>query len=197
MPQTQGRKRAAVSSLRVLDPAMESTIKPGKLAPRPKSLNGQVLWILDHGARTGEEAAGMSRVFRVWREMLEKEYQFKAIHRLVANNVATPFRHGREKFEEIARTGGVVINGGAVSGSTTSCAVHDAIQLEKRGVATVTMVHDDLTSAARAGAATLGIADLRVVLIAQEADRQDAPEGVVRKAAQALYPQVVQALIQA
>jgi hypothetical protein len=175
---------------------MEVAIEPGSLAERASDLNGRIVWVLEGGGGGGaaDGVGTRNRLFAIWAELLAKQYDLSAIRHLGAANVASPFRHGLKIFEEIIEAGGVVINGGAVSGSTTAAAIHDAVYLENHAIPTVTAVHQDLGSAARAGAAMLGLAELYVILIPQEADKHNTAEPVARKVAADLYQQVIASL---
>ncbi len=100
--------------LRVLDPAGEAAHPESKLAPRPADLTGKVLWFVDGRGHVEKSVPGMNRIFRVWRERLEKEYKFADVRYVRTDNIASPFRHGKETFEEIVKTADVVINGVAL-----------------------------------------------------------------------------------
>ncbi len=103
-----------MSAMRILDPEAESTHAPRKLAPRPSSFDGKVLWILDgHGdAEAGKPV--MNRVFRAWKEGLEREFDFAEVRFNRTDNLATPFRHGRDVFEQVVSVADIVINGVAL-----------------------------------------------------------------------------------
>lgn len=103
-----------MTKLRVLDPTGESAQPETKLAPRPADLNGKVLWFVDGRGHVDHSVPSMNRIFRAWRERLEKEYKFANIRYVRTDNIASPFRHGKETFEEIVKTADVVINGVAL-----------------------------------------------------------------------------------
>ncbi|MDO8531296.1 MAG: hypothetical protein Q7T26_03875 [Dehalococcoidia bacterium] len=100
--------------LRVLDPTGEAAQPESKLAPRPTDLTGKVLWFVDGRGHVENSVPGMNRIFRVWKERLQKEYKLGDVRYVRTDNIASPFRHGKETFEEIVRTADVVVNGVAL-----------------------------------------------------------------------------------
>jgi len=103
-----------MTKLRVLDPAGEPAHPPSKLAPRPGTLEGKVVWLVDGHGDSEQGKPVMNRVFRAWKERLEKEHRLAEVHYVRTDNIATPFRHGKETFEKIVKTADVVINGVAL-----------------------------------------------------------------------------------
>ena len=103
-----------MAAMRILNPAGKPHQPPTRLAPRPSDLNGKVLWIVDgHGDSEGGQPV-MNKIFKGWRQRLEQEYDFAAVNYVRTDNIATPFRHGKEMFQKIVDEADVVINGVAL-----------------------------------------------------------------------------------
>jgi hypothetical protein len=150
-------------SLTVLDPTAESTIPKLALAPRLDSLHGKHLWFLDNqGEHWGKGVPQMNPIFRAWLVRLQKDYG--VTHEYVCTEQFTsPFRHGKDKLEEIAKSADAVVNGLACCGSGTSAVIHDAIQYELRGVPTVSLVTDSVEHHAKAATMKLGMVGLPIL----------------------------------
>ena len=105
-----------MAKLRVYDPSGELVQPPSQLAPRVSTLEGQVVWILDgFGAFEGDsQGQTINQIFQHWKERLEREYHPAAIRLARTDNIGTPYRHGKETFEEVVRTADLVINGVAL-----------------------------------------------------------------------------------
>ena len=71
--------------------------------------------------------------------------------------------------------------------------MHDAVQIEHNGVPTVTLVHDRFHTAAKAQAKAHGLPDLPMVVMDQRTYWHGTDEEL-QKAADALYPQVIERL---
>ncbi|MBI2908323.1 MAG: hypothetical protein HYX92_11800 [Chloroflexi bacterium] len=67
--------------------------------------------------------------------------------------------------------------------------MRDAVELERRGIPTVTVVHDLFESPAHAQARALGLADLKFAVVSRT-NAWESPEEVVAKA-DVLFPTVV------
>jgi len=64
------------------------------------------------------------------------------------------------EIDRLMRGCAAVINGICLSGGCTAGAVGDAVELERRGVPTVTLCHAEFETSARQYAASLGLPDL-------------------------------------
>ena len=69
----------------------------------------------------------------------------------------------------------------------------DAVALEQRGIPTVTFVTEPFVSAARAVARSLGLPDLRLVVIPHDYLVED--DDALRTRLDAVFPQVVSAIV--
>ena len=184
-------------NLVVLDPAAESTIVRQQLATRLSALQGKHVWFLDNqGQSWGKGTPVMNPIFRAWQARLEKEFDIKWSYACTEQFTA-PFRHGKDKMDEVARDADVVINGLACCGSGTSAVIHDAVQLEKRGVPTVSLVTDSVVGHVRAATMKAGMLDLAVLSVSHNI-HMFAPVATPAEciaAADVLYPALIDALV--
>ena len=154
-----------MASLTVLDPTAESTIPRLSLAPRLADLHGKHIWFLDNqGEHWGKGTPMMNPIFRAWKERLERDYQITSNY-VCTEQFTSPFRHGKDKLEEIAKDADAVVNGLACCGSGTSAVIHDAIQYELRGVPTVSLVTDSVLGHAKAATMKLGMPGLPILTV--------------------------------
>ncbi len=181
----------------VLDPVAESTIVRQSLAPRLSAIAGKKIWFLDNqGQAWGEGPPRMNPLFQRWQERLSSEYEIKWDY-VCTQQFTSPFRHGKEKLEEIARGADAVINGLACCGSGTSAVIHDAVQYELRGVPSVSLVTDSVAGHAKASTMKLGMTDLPFLVVSHNVHMFSpvcTPEESIA-AADALYPALVAALL--
>ena len=104
-----------MAELEILDPVGEPSQPRSKLASRPRDLNGKLLWFVDGEGEAGESGvAVMNKIFRGWRNRLERQFDLRDIRYVRTDDIGTPFRHGKDTFEEIVNTADVVINGVAL-----------------------------------------------------------------------------------
>jgi hypothetical protein len=178
----------------ILDPSAEYQIPKHTLAPRLTSLSGKRLWFLDsQGQELGKR---MNPIYLRWAERLEADYgitwQFACTEQFVS-----PFRHGKAKFEEIAGSADAIIDGLACCGGGTSAVMHDSVEYEKRGIPTVSLVTDVTLHHARAAAIKLGLPDLHIVTVSHNIHvfAPVATPEECKRAADALYPDMVRALV--
>jgi hypothetical protein len=186
-----------MSHLTVLDPVAESTIVRQQLAPRLTIHAGNRIWFLDNqGQAWSEGPPRMNPIFQVWQERLSREHEIKWDY-VCTQQFTSPFRHGKEKLEEIARSADAVVNGLACCGSGTSAVIHDAVRYELRGVPSVSLVTDSVAGHAKAATMKLGMTDLPVLVVSHNIHMFSpvaTPEECAR-AADALYPAMVAALL--
>jgi len=181
----------------IVDPSAEYTVPRLTPAARLATLRGKRVWFLDNqGEHWGQGTPRMNPIFRTWATLLERDHgitwQFACTEQFVS-----PFRHGKEKFEEVARTADAVINGLACCGGGTSAVIHDAIAYEQRGVPTVSLVTDSALHHAKAATLKLGMPALAILTVSHNV-HMFAPvvgEEESARAAEAIYPDVVRALV--
>jgi len=75
-----------------------------------------------------------------------------------------------------------------------SCSVHDLVDYEARGIATVLVASTEFVRAAEAQAAALGMTDLARRAVYVPHPIQDATDAEVRDKARAAFPGIVEAL---
>ncbi|MEO6953940.1 MAG: hypothetical protein ABI321_19215 [Polyangia bacterium] len=150
-------------SITVLDPTAESTLPRHTPAQRLSSLKGKHVWFLDNqGQHWGQGTPQMNPLFQRWQKRLQEEHGITSEYACTEQFTA-PFRHGKAKLEEVAKSADAVINGLACCGSGTSAVVHDAIEYELRGVPTVTLVTDSVIGHAKLATRKLGM-DVQIVV---------------------------------
>jgi hypothetical protein len=181
----------------VLDPTGESSIEAHTLAPRLAELRGKTIWFCDNqGEQWGRTEAELNPILRTWRRKLEADFAIRS-HYVCTEQFTSPYRHGREKFDEIVRTADAVINGLACCGSGTSALVHDAVRYEQKGIPTVSVVTDTAEPFGKAAMRKLGMPDLKYVVVSHNihmfAMVSTLPEAEAEAAR--LYDQVVRALV--
>ena len=151
--------------MQILDPVAEFTLPKLVGAPRLASLRGKRVWFLDHqGLAWGEGPPRLNPIAQRWRERMEAEHGIVADY-LCTQQFVSPYRHGKDRFEEVASSADAIVNGLACCGGGTSAAVHDAIQYELRSIPTVTLVTDSVDHHARAAMMKLGMNDLRLLVV--------------------------------
>lgn len=186
-----------MAHLTVLDPVAESTIVRQSLAARLGTLAGKRIWFLDNqGQAWGQGPPHMNPLFQRWQERLSREFEIKWDY-VCTQQFTSPFRHGKDKLEDIARSADAVINGLACCGSGTSAVIHDAVQYELRGVPSVSLVTDSVAGHAKAATLKLGMADLPILVVSHNIHMFSpvAPPEECARAADALYPALVAALL--
>ena len=186
-----------MASLTFLDPSAEYAIPRLALAPRLADLRGKHVWFLDNqGEHWGKGVPQMNPIFRQWKDRLERDYQITSEY-VCTEQFTAPYRHGKEKFEQVAKTADAIINGLACCGSGTSAVVHDAIQYELRGIPTVSLITDSAVGHAKAATMKLGMPDLKILVVSHNvhmfAPVVTWPESQV--AADEIYAGVAQSLV--
>lgn len=138
-----------------ISPIDAHTAAPIPFAPRPDSLAGKRIALLDITKKRGAEfldriealvRAQGAEAFRISKETLSKPASTAVVDRVVAEADA-------------------VIEALADCGSCTSGIVHDAVRLEQRGVPTAAVATEVFLDEALEQAKVLGMPDYRVVLI--------------------------------
>lgn len=180
----------------ILDPTAEYAVPRLATAARLPTLRKKKIWFLDNqGQHWGKGKPVMNPIFLQWQARLERDFEIDWDYACTEQFTA-PFRHGKEKFEEILNDADAIINGLACCGSGTSAVVHDAIQYELRGIPTVSLFTDTAVSHARAAMMKLGMPELQILVVSHNihmfAPVATAEESV--RAADALYPSVAPAL---
>ncbi len=186
-------------SLTVLEPTAETSIEQVNPAPRLSSLQGKRVWFLDNqGEGWGKGPAVMNPFFRTWAARLEREHGVR-VQFACTENFSAPFRHGKAKFEEVVGSTDAVVNGLACCGSGTSAVVHDAVAYERRSIPTVSLITDNVLPFATAASRKLGLPQLKLLTVSHRlhAFAPLAPLEECQRVAEALYPAMAAALLQA
>ena len=182
--------------LTVLDPTAESTLPRHTPAPRLDSLQGKHVWFLDNqGQHWGRGVPKPNPLFQRWQERLAADYGITSDY-ACTEQFTSPWRHGKDKLESVAAEADAVVNGLACCGSGTSAVVHDAIELEKRGVPTVSLMTDSVVGHAKLATLKLGM-DVPILVCSHNVHMfapVATPEACAA-AADALYPALVEALL--
>jgi hypothetical protein len=180
----------------VLDPTSESTLPRHTPAARLDSLRGKHIWFLDNqGQHWGRGVPQMNPLFQRWQKRLADDFGITSEYACTEQFTA-PFRHGKEKLESVSKAADAVINGLACCGSGTSAVVHDAIELEKRGVPTVSLMTDSVVGHAKLATLKLGM-DVPILVCSHNVHMfaPVAPPDECAAAADALYDQLVASLV--
>ena len=184
--------------MQILDPTGDTSIEQQTLAARLSDLRGKNVWFCDNQGIRSEPGAppDVNPLFSRWRERLLEDHGIKA-HHACTDQFTSPYRHGREMFEKIAKEADVVINELACCGSGTSAVIHDAVRFEVEGVPTVSLITSNVEGFAKATMRRLGLNDLpylmtshRIHVFSLVSTLEEAHEDADR-----LYPQLVSALL--
>jgi hypothetical protein len=172
-------------------PRIEIDVRSLQRAAPLGTLSGARLGFLDSYA--SRDADGSMQMYPLMSELktsIEARFDLAACVWRVRPNIARPA--GADLLDELAAHIDAPIVGECASGSSVYATVHDAVELEQRGVPTITICHDQLEAAARRHAAELGIQNLPLLI------EPAAIGGVVRPAdatfAEAVVASVVDAL---
>jgi hypothetical protein len=183
--------------LQVLDPSAESAVPRLTPARRLSELRHQLIWFLDaQGEHWGKGVPIMNPIFRTWKDRLEREFSIRSKY-ACTEQFTSPFRHGKQTFEQVAGEAAAVIGGLACCGSGTSALIHDAVAYEQRGIPTVSLVTESVVGHAKAATIKLGMPDLRMLSISHNV-HMFAPVVTLeesQQAAEALYSALLQALV--
>jgi len=184
-------------AMTILDPAGESSIEHVPSAPRLNDLRGKRIWFCDNqGDRTGRTEPELNPLFRVWRRKLQHDHGIEAFG-VCTDQFTSPYRHGRAKFDEVVKTADAIVNGLACCGSGTSALVHDAVEYERAGIPTISVVTDSAEPFARAAMRKLGLGALRYVVVSHNIHMFALVSTLEEAEAEAerLYPHIVDGLI--
>jgi hypothetical protein len=185
-------------TLTVLEPTAESSIERVSPAARLSGLRGKRIWFLDNqGESWGKGPPVMNPLFRTWAERLEREHEVR-VQFACTETFSAPFRHGKQRFEEVVASADAIINGLACCGSGTSAVIHDAVAYERRRVPTVSLVTDNVLPFASAASRKLGLPELKVLTVSHRvhAFAPLVPVEESQRVAHELYPAMVAALVQ-
>jgi hypothetical protein len=127
------------------------------LAPRPASLEGQVLGIVANGL-------GISEVmFDHLGELLREHHGLAGVVKIVKPSVAVPA--WPQQWAEIVEHATVAITGFGGCGSCSTRSVRDALDLEALGIPTATVGHVALVPAVEALARLVGAPEYSMVTV--------------------------------
>jgi hypothetical protein len=183
--------------VQILDPVAEFALPVLSTSPRLTSLRGKRVWFLDsQGQAWGKGPPVLNPLFQRWRERMERDHDIVANY-LCTDQFVSPYRHGKDKFEEVAKSADAVVNGLACCGGGTSAVVHDAIQYELRGIPTVSLVTDSVLHHAHAAMLKLGMKDLRLLEVSHNVHMfaPVAPPDECARVADGLYDAMLAALL--
>ena len=128
-----------------------------RLAPRVKTLNGVVLGILDNAKPNADE------MLDAIAERLVADNGVARVVRFSKNVSGVPAK--TESIKALAAECSVVITGSGDCGSCTSWTISDAIELERQGVATVSVVTTAFELLGEAEAKLLGMPGLPLAIV--------------------------------
>lgn len=151
-------------------------------ARRPEQLEGQRLGIHINGKEYSEE------VLDHVANQLQDRYKFADVTRWNKRYPATPTPFA----DEIPDRATVVVNGVGHCGASTSWSIRDAVEFERRGVPTATIISSHFKPVGRHIAGMVGLANLPIAEIAHPVGAAELSE--VRRKADAVLDGVVAAL---
>ena len=130
---------------------------PLALAPRPASLDGQVLGIIANGLGDSEI------MFDALADMLvEHDGVADAVKIVKAGVAVAPYP---EQWERVTSTATVAVTGFGGCGSCSTRSMRDALDLEAAGVPAVCIVHTALIPAVKAMARIAGAPDYPMIVV--------------------------------
>ena len=127
------------------------------LAPRPASLQGQVLGLVANGLGDSET------MFDVIGAALMRVDGVAGVHKVVKHSVAVP--PSPEQWAALTTEATVAVTGFGGCGSCSTRSMRDALDLEAAGIPAVCIVHSALEPAVRAMARLVGADDYPVIVI--------------------------------
>lgn len=160
-----------MSGLTILDPTERPASAQAQLAPRPDSLAGARLGVLDNGKPNSDAFLTL------------------LVDRLVATGVgdtvwARKPNIGRlapvETIDDLADRCDIVLTGVGDCAGCCSCTTHDGITLERRGIPTLVVCTSEFLTTARIAATAAGIPDYPFTVIAHPLGSLRPPELAVR-----------------
>jgi hypothetical protein len=171
-------------SLTVVDPTFRNTMpERHQLAERPTTVDGMVVGFREFWPKFDVFTSALEG-------LLSTKYDVRGVERVDG----TQPRSGAplERWQEFTRTVDWAISGLGGCGGCAPWAVMDSIDLEARGVPTVTLITPDLVGLARRTAEVRGWPDLRIVTLPQFLD--DLSDDEVRLLAEERYEDIMAAL---
>ena len=141
----------------VYDPRGVRDTIAAPIAPRPKTLKGLRLGILDNSKWNG------NKLLRGAFSALEKSIGLSGAKYYVKHSFSKDA--APELIAEIAQGSDIVLTAIGDCGSCTSCCIRDAIALEKRGIPTAAVVTTEFVRETELQRRALGMDDLRPVII--------------------------------
>ena len=165
-----------------LAPPSDALIEP---APRPRELAGQRLGVHINGKEYSEEV--LNRVAA----QLKGQFEFADVTFWNKKYPATPSPFA----DEIAAQATVLVNGVGHCGASTSWSIRDAVEFERRGIPTATIISSHFKPVGRQIAAMAGLADLPIAEIPHPVGSVDLAE--VRGKADLAVEAIVAALTNA
>jgi hypothetical protein len=149
--------------MKVLVPTIEVRIEALELAPRPESLAGLKLGFLDSYASRGPDGrVTMYELMAGLKPLLEQRCELAGSSWTRKPNIAKAAEPA--VIDAFAREVDVAVVGECASGSSVYATVHDAVELERRGVPTITICHHHLEPVARRHGRELGVEALPLLV---------------------------------
>jgi hypothetical protein len=170
--------------MKVLSPVSESSFSNQKndLTPRPKDLKGKTVGFICN-------QAGKIYFERI-EELLREQCHVKDVILWIKKDQLTPAPP--DTIDAVAKTCDVVVSGTGVCGSCTSGSVLDGINMERKGVPSVIIVHERFEVAAKTNAMLMKMPKAKVVVITEGTGNLTLEEQ--RKLTNGVWPQILKAL---
>lgn len=150
-----------MTAMRVVVPTIEHRRAEVPLAARPASLDGLRLGFLDsYASRDADGRISMYELMAELRPSLEQRVASVTWTR--KPNIAKAANP--EVIEAFVNGVDVAVIGECASGSSVYATLHDAVEVERRGVPTITICHAHLEQTARRHCRDLGIPDLPLLV---------------------------------
>lgn len=149
--------------MKILVPTIEVRVEAFDLAPRPETLAGLRLGFLDSYASRGPDGrVTMYELMAELEPLLERRCELADISWTRKPNIAKAAEPG--VIDAFARATDVAVVGECASGSSVYATVHDAVELERRGIPTITICHHHLEPVARRHGRELGLGELPLLV---------------------------------
>jgi len=146
----------ATKTITVLDPTAKSQ-KVLKMAPRPDSLKGKVVGFVWNNKPGGDI------LLNRFAELLNKRYHFARVVKYTKPLASSGTDIGT--LDSLSATCDLVIIAMGDCGSCTSYVVYDAVEFEKRGTPTVSVISTEFEALGKVEAQALGMANLPMVIV--------------------------------
>jgi hypothetical protein len=171
-------------TVKVFRPAPEHISNAGRMADRPESLQGLVVGFLGNLKPNADTLLHATESLVLEAGASETLYREKSSCSLGAPQAM---------LDELARTCQAAIVALGDCGSCTSWCIHDAVELDRRGIPSVAFVAEPFVELARHEARGLAVPDLNMVILPYPMGGVD-PTEIVRRAVVA-FPEIRSALI--